>query len=108
MPSANAGTFAYNICSACAGIPFLPSFKRLLLRTEETSADKDRSISKIKNDYLTPAEMKQKLEEQRQKLDHKDSQLFFEKSENLRLRIRQRNLREQLTEYSRRGSMKAS
>ena len=51
--------------------------------------------------------MKQKLEEQKQRLDFKDSQLFFEKSKNLRLRIRQRSLREQLTEYARCGSVKA-
>jgi len=51
--------------------------------------------------------MKQKLEEQKRRLDFKDSQLFFEKSKNLRLRIRQRSLREQLTEYARRGSLKA-
>ena len=52
-------------------------------------------------------EMKQKLEEQKRGLDFKDSQLFFEKSKNLRLRIRERSLREQLTEYmyARRGSL---
>jgi len=51
-------------------------------------------------------EMKQKLEEWKRRLDFKDLQLFFEKSKNLRLRIRQRSLREQLTEYARRGSLK--
>lgn len=108
LRSADAGTFANDICSACNGIPLLPSFKkRFLLRTEKTTEGSNRNTSRIRNDFLTPMEMKQKLEEQKRRLDFKDSQLFFEKSKNLRLRIRQRSLREQLTEYARRGSLKA-
>lgn len=78
-------TFALH---ACNGISLLPSFKkRLLLRTEKTTERSNRNTSRIRNDCLTPMEMKQKLEEQKQRLDFKDLQLFFEKSKNLMLRI---------------------
>ena len=51
--------------------------------------------------------MVEKLKEQKQKLDHKDDQLFFTTSTAIRLRIRAGNLRDKLKEYSRRGSVKA-
>ena len=50
--------------------------------------------------------MQQKLKEQKEKLDDKESQLFFLKSKNLTLRMRKRSFDEKLTEFARRGSMK--
>ena len=105
---ADAGTFRNDMCSACEGVPKLPSFKkRLLLRTQKLGPDGKRNNTTIRNDFLSPSEMQQKLKEQREKLDDKDSQLFFLKSKNLRLRMRKHTLEENLAEFARRGSMKA-
>ena len=51
--------------------------------------------------------MKQKLNDQKQKLDMKDSKIFFMSAKDIRLRIRARTIREKLAEFARRGSMKA-
>lgn len=105
---ADAGTFRNDMCSACEGVPKLPSFKkRLLLRTEKLGSDGKRDNTTIRNDFFSATEMQRKLKEQREKLDEKESQLFFLKSKNLRLRVRKRNMEEKLAEFTRRGSMKA-
>ena len=96
------------MCSACEGVPNLPSFKkRQLLRSERIGSDGKRNNSTIRNDFLSTFEMQQKLKEQKEKLDDKESQLFFLKSKNLRLRMRKHSLDEKLAEFARRGSMKA-
>ena len=51
--------------------------------------------------------MQQKFKEQKEKLEDKESQLFFLKSKDLRLRMQKRCLDEKLAEFARRGSMKA-
>lgn len=105
---ADVGTFKNDMCSVCEGVPKLPSFKkRLLLRSERIGSDGKRNNSTIRNDFLSTFEMQQKLKEQKEKLDYKESQLFFLKSKNLRLRMRKRSLDEKLAEFARRGSMKA-
>ena len=105
---ADAGTFRNDMCSACEGVPKLPSFKkRLLLQTEKNGPDGIRDNTTIRNDFLSPTEMQRKLKVQKEKLDEKDSKLFFLKSKNLRLRMRKRTLEEKLTEFARHGSMKA-
>ena len=105
---ADVGTFKNDMCSVCEGVPKLPSFKkRLLLRSERIGSDGKRNNSTIRNDFLSTFEMQQKLKEQKEKLDDKESQLFFLKSKNLRLRMRKRSLDEKLAEFARRGSMKA-
>ena len=74
----DAGTFTNDMCSACERVPKLPSFKkRLLLRTEKTNSDGTRNNAQIRNDFLSPTEMQRKLKTQKEKLDEKDSQLFF-------------------------------
>ena len=96
------------MCSACERVPKLPSFKkRLLLRTEKTNSDGTRNNAQIRNDFLSPTEMQRKLKTQKEKLDEKDSQLFFLQSKNLRLRIRKQTMKEKLAEFARRESMKA-
>ena len=105
---ADVGTFKNDMCSVCEGVPKLPSFKkRLLLRSERIGSDGKRNNSTIRNDFLSTFEMQQKLKEQKEKLDYKESQLFFLKSKNLRLRMRKRSLDGKLAEFARRGSMKA-
>lgn len=105
---ADVGTFKNDMCSVCEGVPKLPSFKkRLLLRSERIGSDGKRNNSTIRNDFLSTFEMQQKLKEQKEKLDYKESQLVFLKSKNLRLRMRKRSLDEKLAEFARRGSMKA-
>ena len=79
---------------------FYCEVKELVLMVRE-------SKSTIRNDFLSTFEMQQKLKEQKEKLDDKESQLFFVKSKNLRLRMRKRSLDEKLAEFARRGSMKA-
>ena len=51
--------------------------------------------------------MKQKLNDQKQKLDMKDSKIFFMSAKNIRLMTRARTIREKLAEFARHGSMKA-
>ena len=99
---------ADGICSSCANIPNLPSFrKRLLLRIKKTADTGERNLSCVRNEYLTSEEIVEKVTQQRAKLDSLESKLFFETSRNLRLKMRQRNLKEKLEEYAKRGSMKA-
>ena len=105
---ADVGTFKNDMCSACEAVPNLPSFKkRQLLRSERIGSDGKRNNSTIRNDFLSTFEMQQKLKEQKEKLDDKESQLFFLKSKNLKPRMRKRSLDEKLAEFARRGSMKA-
>ena len=81
---------------------------RILLRNEKTSQETNKpDTTSIHNEYLTSKEMVKKLKEQKEKLDHKDNQLFFATSTAIRLRIRAGSLRDKLREYCRRGSVKA-
>ena len=99
---------ADGICSSCANIPNLPSFrKRLLLRIQKTTDTGERDLSCVRNEYFTREEIAGKVTQQRAKLDSLESKLFFETSRNLRLKMRLRNLKEKLEEYAKRGSMKA-
>lgn len=105
---ADAGTYTNDMCSACASIPALQSFKkRILRRTESCNSAGERDLASIRNDFLNSTELVQKLREQKASLDKKTSELFFQQAKNLRLRIRVRSLREQLGEFARRGSMKS-
>ena len=55
---AHVGTFRNDMCSACEGVPKLPSFKkRLLLRTEKLGSDGKRNNTTIRNDFLSATEM---------------------------------------------------
>ena len=63
-------------CSACTNTPKLESFKKRLMRQSEKT-DGERDILRIRNDYLSAEEMEQKLNAQKQKLDMKDSTIFF-------------------------------
>ena len=81
--------------------------KRILLRNEKTSQEtKKPDTRSIHNEYLTSKEMVEKLKEQKEKLDHKDDQLFFATSTATGLRIRAGSLRDKLREYCCRGSVK--
>ena len=109
LRAADAGTFTDDMCSACSNIPKLESIrKRILLRNEKTSQETNkRDTTSIRNEYLTSKEMLEKLKEQKEKLYHKNDQLFFATSTAIRLRIRAGSLRDKLRESSRRGSVKA-
>ena len=109
LRAADVGTFSDDMCSACSNIPKLESFrKRVLLRHDKTGHDTTgRDTTRVRNEYLTSKEIVEKLREQKEKLDRKDDQLFFVTSRAVRLRIRAASLRENLREYSRRGSIKA-
>ena len=109
LRAADEGAFPDDMCSACSNIPKLESFrKRVLLRNEKTSQEKNKpDTTSIHNEYLTSKEMVEKLKEQKEKLDHKDDQLFFATSTAIRLRIRAESLRDKLREYCRRGTVKA-
>ena len=97
--SGDSGAFEDEMCAACTNIPKLKSFKKRLMRRLE-KADEERDTLRIRNDYLAAEEMKQKL-------DMKDSKIFFMSAKNIRLRIRARTIKEKLAELARRGSMKA-
>ena len=100
LRAADAGTFTDDMCSACSNIPKLESFrKRILLRNEKTSQETNkRDTTSIRNKYLTSKKMVEKLKEQKEKLDHKNDQLFFATSTAIRLRIRAGSLRDKLRE----------
>ena len=104
--SGDSGAFEDEMCASCTNIPKLKSFKKRLMRRSEKT-DEERDTLRIRNDYLSAEEMKQKLNDQKQKLDMKDSKIFFMSAKNIRLRIRARTIREKLAEFARRGSMKA-
>lgn len=97
LQSGDSGAFEDDMCSACTNIPKLKSFKKHLMQQLEKT-DKERDTLRIRNDYryLSAEEIKQKLNEQKQKLDMKDSTIFFMSAKNIRLRIRARTIREKL------------
>ena len=104
----DAGTFKNDMCFACEGVPKLLSFKKhLLLRTEKNGPDGMRDNTTIRNYFLSQTEMQRKLKAQKEKLNEKDSKLFFLESKNLRLRMRKLTLEEKLAEFARCGLMKA-
>ena len=77
LRTTDAGTFAQEMCSACKAIPNLPSFKkRLLLRSRSSDDEGERNLDKIRNDFLTPAEMVRKLRDQEGKLQQENPSYF--------------------------------
>ena len=53
---------------------------------EKSSQETNKpDTTSIHNEYLTSKEMVEKLKEQKEKLDHKDDQLFFSSSTAIRL-----------------------
>ena len=90
--SGDSGAFEDEMCAACTNIPKLKSFKKRLMRRSEKT-DEERDTLRIRNDYLSAEEMKQKLNDQKQKLDMKDSKIFFMSAKDIRLRIRARTIR---------------
>ena len=102
------GNFSKNMCPHCADIPKCDSFrKRALLRNKKTDGDGKRNTLNIRNQYLTTEETQTKLKDQQTKIDEKDSQLFLLGSKAARLSVRNRNYKEKIEEFSKRGSMKA-
>lgn len=105
--SFNCKRFGYltnNMCCDCSKIPKLNSFrKRSVLRHRSMSEGK-RDITKINNKYLNRSELLVKVDNQKEIMDMKDSQLFFLQSKNLRLKLRAMSLKDKLLEYARRGS----
>ena len=106
--AADAGSYTNDMCSACALIQSLKSFKkRIFPRTESCNEDGERDLASVRNDFLSRTELVQKVRDQKATLDQKTSELLFYQAKNLRLRIRVRGLREKLCEFARRGSMKS-
>ena len=95
-------------CTTCSRIPQRRSFKlRLETRLKKTAQDGTRKIHCIRNEYLTPSEMLAKLNAQTAALDKHKSEIFFLRSQKVQMKIRLRSVREKLSEYSRRGRIKA-
>ena len=77
-----------NICAKCQHIPKLQSFrKRALLRNAKSSTNGTRNTSSIPNEHLKNHELLCKVKTQRAVLNLKNSELFFLKIRNLRLKI---------------------
>lgn len=58
---ANASTYTNDMCSACASIPALQSFKkRILRRTESRNSAGERGLASIHNDFLNSTELVKK------------------------------------------------
>lgn len=96
------------MCAFCAELPHLNSFRcRLIVRSKKSNESGMRNTSCVRNDYLTEQEKIQKLSNQQKKLDSNESTIFLLSRENLRLKLRTRTLRDKLSEYAKRGSMKS-
>ena len=91
------------ICAACKEIPAHASFRKRL----ERRIDSERNLKKIRTDYLTATEMKEKLKTKEKTIQRQESQLFFKSCQASRLKIRVRDLKENLKEYFARGNLKA-
>ena len=104
--SGDSEAFEDEMCAACTNIPKLKSSKKRLMRWSENT-DGERDTLRIRIGYLSAEEIKQKLNDQKQKLDMKDSKIFCMSAKNIRLRIWARTIRENLAEFARRGSTKA-
>ena len=92
----------------CASVPYLQSFKRrLVMRAERIDESGNRNLNKIRFEYLTKVEKVKVLREKNKVIEMKSSDLFLLEQKALRLKLRVRSLKERLTEFSRRGDMKA-
>ncbi|CAH3018230.1 unnamed protein product, partial [Porites evermanni] len=72
----------------------------LPLWIKKTADTGEQNLRSVRNEYLTSEEIVEKVTEQRAKLDSLESNLFFETSRNLQLKMRLRNLKEKLEEYA--------
>ena len=79
------GVFSNNMCQSCASIPQLPSFRK---RSINRSRHEKHDISSIRNEYLDPEEMADKLKTQQTKIDKLQSKLFFHNSKLTKMQIR--------------------
>ncbi len=99
------GQFENHMCEACSRVPTLPSFKKRALKRHESLSNGPRS-TKIRNEYLTRTETIGKLRNFQTVVKKLESKVYFLTAENIRLKTRRRTLKEELLEYSHRGSMK--
>ena len=97
-----------NTCINCKKVPQLPSFKkRILLRAEKTKEHCVRSTNKIRFEYLTSSEQTDAFRKESVQLEKVKSELFFAKAKTLRQKLKLRDLKDKLREFSKRGDMKA-
>ena len=67
----------------------------------------ERDVSKIRNDYLTTNETDNKVIDQRNVIQRKDSEIFFLRQKLAQAIVRKRELKEELKEFAKEGNMKA-
>ena len=103
---ADSGTFSNDTCFNCSQIPNCKSFRKRILQRTGHYGTIPRGIQ-LNFQYMTAEESTEKLREMRKERDEKDSEIFFLKAENLRLKLRIRTAKEKLKEFSRRGDLKA-
>ena len=97
-----------HMCDECASVPYLQSFKRrLVLRAERIDESGNRNLNNIRFEYLTKAGKVKVLRETNKVIEMKSSDLSLLEQTALRLKLRVLSLKERLTEFSRRGDMKA-
>lgn len=91
------------ICHNCQTIPKLLSFrKRLRVRTSGV-----RDTTKINNRYLNHEEMINKLKNQSVVIEENHDERFFLETKLKRLKIKSRNQKEELLEFTKRGNLRA-
>ena len=116
-PEARKGTFKHfrclgvtikdsKICPRCDSIPNLPSFKKRLLLRNERIRDGVRNTHSIRFGYLSMGEQLEALRDKCNIIKQKESENFFLKSKQLRLKIRTRSLKEKIKEFATRGDFK--
>ena len=75
--------------------------------SEVPSEAAERDVSKIRNDYLTTNEIDNKVIDQRNVIQRKDSEIFFLRQKLAQAIVRKRELKEELKEFAKEDNMKA-
>ena len=95
-----------DICSHCAAIPKLQSFRKHALLRQTRVMDK-REATTVRNQYLIREELMNKCDSQSRKLGEDRAEKYFLKSKCERSQAQLLKLQEKLKEYSKHGAFKA-
>ena len=101
----SSSSFDGETCYHCRQIPSLGSFRKRLSRRSENTENRD--ITNIRNAFLNLPDKDERIKTLQNKVAKKDSLIFFALRENLRLKSQKRDLKDKLTEFSKRGSIKS-
>ena len=96
------GTFRSSNCTLISRAQ-----KSIIDDAEKTEKGWERNINAIRNEYLTVSETNQKLSVQLKQLAEKDSKIFFLTRDLIRVKLSRKKLKDRLSEFAQRGSIKS-